>query len=105
MLTQSAQDINTTLFERLFNGLNQLERNTRDLQESVMAIRMIPMSVVFSRFPRIIRELSQQLEKKVELKTIGASTELDKGLIEKITDPLTHLIRNSLDHGIETPAD
>ncbi len=105
MLTQSAQGIDHVLFERLFSSLGQLERNTRDLQESVMAIRMMPMSVVFSRFPRVIRDLSQKLGKKVELKTIGESTELDKGLIERITDPLTHLIRNSLDHGIEMPED
>jgi two-component system chemotaxis sensor kinase CheA len=105
MLIQSVQGVDAILFERLFNGLGQLERNTRDLQESVMSIRMMPMSVVFSRFPRVVHDLSQQLEKKVELKTMGESTELDKGLIEQITDPLTHLIRNSLDHGIESPAD
>ena len=105
MLTQSAQGVDALLFERLFSGLGQLERNTRDLQESVMSIRMMPMSVVFSRFPRVIRDLSQKLGKKVELKTMGESTELDKGLIERITDPLTHLIRNSLDHGIEMPED
>ncbi len=105
MLTQSAQGVDAILFERLFSGLGQLERNTRDLQESVMSIRMMPMSVVFSRFPRVIRDLSQKLGKKVELKTMGESTELDKGLIERITDPLTHLIRNSLDHGIEMPED
>jgi two-component system chemotaxis sensor kinase CheA len=80
-----------------------LERNTRDLQETVMSIRMMPMSVVFSRFPRVVRDLSQKLGKQVELQTSGESTELDKGLTERITDPLTHLIRNSLDHGIEMP--
>ena len=105
MLTQSAQGVDELLFERLFSGLDQLERNARDLQESVMSIRMMPMSVVFSRFPRVIRDLSQNLGKQVELKTMGESTELDKGLIERITDPLTHLIRNSLDHGIEIPED
>jgi two-component system chemotaxis sensor kinase CheA len=88
------------MFERLHTGLAQLERNTRDLQETVMSIRMMPMSVVFSRFPRVVRDLSQKLGKKVELKTAGETTELDKSLIERITDPLTHLIRNSLDHGI-----
>ena len=103
MLTQSAQGVDPVAYERLFNGLGQLERNTRDLQESVMSIRMMPMSVVFSRFPRVIRDLSQKLGKQVELKTSGEATELDKGLIERITDPLTHLIRNSLDHGIEMP--
>jgi two-component system chemotaxis sensor kinase CheA len=105
MLAQSATDVDPVVFERLHTGLTQLERNTRDLQETVMSIRMMPMSVVFSRFPRVIRDLSQKLGKKVELKTSGETTELDKSLIERITDPLTHLIRNSLDHGIEMPAD
>ncbi|HXD07307.1 MAG TPA: chemotaxis protein CheW, partial [Burkholderiaceae bacterium] len=82
-----------------------LDRNTRDLQESVMSIRMIPMSTVFSRFPRMLRDLATKLGKKVELVTQGEATELDKGLVEKITDPLTHLVRNSCDHGIEPPAD
>jgi two-component system chemotaxis sensor kinase CheA len=105
MLAQSASGVDPVQFERLINGLGQLERNTRDLQEAVMSIRMMPMSVVFSRYPRVVRELSQKLGKKVELKLIGEDTELDKGLIERITDPLTHLVRNSLDHGIEMPDD
>jgi two-component system chemotaxis sensor kinase CheA len=82
-----------------------LDRNTRDLQESVMSIRMIPMSIVFNRFPRMLRDLAQKLGKKVDFVTQGEATELDKGLVEKITDPLTHLVRNSCDHGIESPAD
>ena len=105
MLAESASGVDPVRFERLINGLAQLERNTRDLQESVMSIRMMPMSVVFSRFPRVVRELSQKLGKKVELKMIGEDTELDKSLIERITDPLTHLVRNSLDHGVEMPDD
>jgi two-component system chemotaxis sensor kinase CheA len=105
MLTESASTVDPVRFERLINGLAQLERNTRDIQEAVMSIRMMPMSVVFSRFPRVVRELSQKLGKKVELKMIGEDTELDKGLIERIADPLTHLVRNSLDHGIEMPDD
>ncbi len=103
MLAQSAAQVDPVEFERLHNGLIQLERNTRDLQEAVMSIRMMPMSVVFSRFPRVVRDISQKLGKQVELKLSGESTELDKGLIERITDPLTHLVRNSLDHGIESP--
>ncbi|MDX9993801.1 MAG: chemotaxis protein CheW [Rhodocyclaceae bacterium] len=103
MLAQSAAHVDPVEFERLHNGLIQLERNTRDLQEAVMSIRMMPMSVVFSRFPRVVRDISQKLGKQVELKLSGESTELDKGLIERITDPLTHLVRNSLDHGIEPP--
>jgi two-component system chemotaxis sensor kinase CheA len=86
-------------------GLNDLDRNTRDLQEAVMSIRMIPMSTVFSRFPRMLRDLAGKLGKKVDLVTHGEATELDKGLIEKITDPLTHLVRNSCDHGVELPQD
>jgi two-component system, chemotaxis family, sensor kinase CheA len=103
MLTQSASHIDAKLIESLNSGMAQLERNTRDLQESVMSIRMMPISYVFSRFPRLVRDLASQLGKQVELTTQGENTELDKGLIEKIGDPLTHLIRNSLDHGIEPP--
>jgi two-component system chemotaxis sensor kinase CheA len=103
MLAQSATGIDPVEFERLHNGLTQLERNSRDLQEAVMSIRMMPISVVFSRFPRVVRDLAQKLGKQIELKTIGEDTELDKSLIERITDPLTHLVRNSLDHGIEMP--
>lgn len=103
MLLQTAAQMQENAPERLLNGLAQLERNTRDLQESVMSIRMLPISFVFSRFPRVVRDLSGKLGKQVELKTSGETTELDKGLIERIADPLTHLIRNSLDHGIELP--
>lgn len=103
MLNQAADGLDPVLYERLMNGLTQLERNTRDLQESVMSIRMLPISVVFSRFPRVVRDVSKKLGKRVELRTIGEGTELDKGLVERISDPLTHLVRNSLDHGIEAP--
>lgn len=103
MLVQSAENLDPVTFERLNNGLAQLERNTRDLQESVMSIRMMPISTVFNRFPRVVRDLSSKLGKQVELRMMGESTELDRGLIERITDPLTHLVRNSLDHGIESP--
>jgi two-component system chemotaxis sensor kinase CheA len=103
MLAQTASQVDPVIYEKLLNGLSQLERNTRDLQESVMSIRMMPIGFVFSRFPRVVRDLASKLQKQVELVTIGEGTELDKGLIEKITDPLTHLVRNSLDHGLETP--
>ena len=96
-------ELDSAANQPLLAGLADLDRNTRDLQEAVMSIRMIPMSVVFNRFPRMLRDLTAKLGKKVELVTHGESTELDKGLIEKITDPLTHLIRNSADHGIEMP--
>jgi two-component system chemotaxis sensor kinase CheA len=103
MLAQNSKDIDPSLYQHLVAGLADLDRNTRDLQESVMSIRMIPMSMVFSRFPRMLRDLAAKLGKKVEFVTHGEATELDKGLVEKITDPLTHLVRNSCDHGIETP--
>jgi two-component system chemotaxis sensor kinase CheA len=105
MLAQNSKQIDTALYQQLVGGLADLERNTRDLQESVMSIRMIPMSMVFSRFPRMLRDLAAKLGKKVEFVTQGEATELDKGLVEKITDPLTHLVRNSCDHGIELPAE
>ncbi|MDB5819145.1 MAG: chemotaxis protein histidine kinase and related kinase [Rhizobacter sp.] len=105
MLAQNSQGLDPALHQQLFAGLADLDRNTRDLQESVMSIRMIPMSIVFSRFPRMLRDLANKLGKKVEFVTQGEATELDKGLVEKITDPLTHLVRNSCDHGIELPAD
>ena len=103
MLTESAADLDSGLHERLLSGLRQLERNTRDMQEAILSVRMLPISFVFNRFPRVVRDLAGKLGKQVELKTIGEDTELDKGLIEKIADPLTHLVRNSLDHGIEAP--
>lgn len=105
MLAQKSRDLEPSVNQALLAGLADLDRNTRDLQEAVMSIRMIPMSVVFNRFPRMLRDLASKLGKKVELVTHGEATELDKGLVEKITDPLTHLIRNSCDHGIELPAD
>ncbi len=105
MLAQNSRGLDPAIYQQLVTGLTDLDRNTRDLQEAVMSIRMIPMSMVFSRFPRMLRDLASKLGKKVELVTQGEATELDKGLVEKITDPLTHLVRNSCDHGIEMPAD
>jgi len=104
MLTQTVAALDPVRHERLLSGMGHLERNARDLQESVMSIRMMPMDYVFSRFPRLVRDLSAKLGKQVELATVGKATELDKGLIERIIDPITHLVRNSLDHGIELPA-
>ncbi|PLY99958.1 chemotaxis protein CheA, partial [Burkholderia sp. WAC0059] len=102
MLAETTSTFDPALHDRLFNGMAQLERNARDLQEAVMSIRMMPMDYVFSRFPRVVRDLAAKLGKQVELVTFGQATELDKSLIERIIDPLTHLVRNSLDHGIET---
>jgi two-component system, chemotaxis family, sensor kinase CheA len=104
MIEQRSGVLDPIAHERLLNSVSQLTRNTRDLQEAVMSIRMMPMDYVFSRFPRMVRDLASKLGKKVEFVTHGAATELDKGLIERIVDPLTHLVRNSIDHGIETPA-
>lgn len=103
MLAQTAQQFDPVLYESLHRGMALLQRNTRDLQESVMSIRMMPISFIFSRFPRLVHDLAAKLGKQVELKLVGETTELDKGLIEKLADPLTHLVRNSLDHGIESP--
>jgi two-component system chemotaxis sensor kinase CheA len=103
MLVQTSQSLDPVLHDRLLNGIEQLERNARDLQECVMSIRMMPMDYVFSRFPRVVRENASRLGKRIRLVTKGQATELDKSLIERIIDPLTHLVRNSLDHGIETP--
>jgi len=104
MLTQQAKDLDAVQFSSLLGGISDLERSSRHLQETVMSIRMIPMSFVFNRFPRMLRDLAARLGKEIDLKLVGEATELDKGLIEKIIDPLTHLVRNSADHGIETPA-
>lgn len=103
MLAQTAQQFDPVLYESLHRGMALLQRNTRDLQESVMSIRMMPISFIFSRFPRLVHDLAAKLGKQAELKLVGETTELDKGLIEKLADPLTHLVRNSLDHGIESP--
>ena len=104
MIEQRTDTLDPMIHERLLNSVSQLTRNTRDLQEAVMSIRMMPMDFVFSRFPRMVRDLAAKLGKKVDFITNGAATELDKGLIERIVDPLTHLVRNSIDHGIEMPA-
>jgi two-component system chemotaxis sensor kinase CheA len=104
MLGQLGDLVSDSVGERLRTGLAQLERNVRELQESVMRVRMVPISFVFSRFPRMVRDLSQRLNKQVELKMTGGDTELDKTVLEKIGDPLVHLVRNSIDHGIEMPA-
>ncbi|MEG0278746.1 MAG: chemotaxis protein CheA [Morganella sp. (in: enterobacteria)] len=103
MLTQHSQQVEQSEYADLLSSIVQLERNSRALQESVMSIRMMPMDYVFSRFPRMVRDIASKLNKKIELKVEGSSTELDKSLIERIIDPLTHLVRNSLDHGIERP--
>lgn len=104
MLAQRSSELDPAHYSELLNSMGQLERNARDLQESVMSIRMMPMEYVFSRFPRLVRDLATKLGKEVRLEMQGSSTELDKSLIERIIDPLTHLVRNSLDHGLESPA-
>jgi two-component system chemotaxis sensor kinase CheA len=106
MLTQVSEqfdNVDNDLADKLRDGITQLERNTRELQQSVLKIRMLPISVSFSRFPRLVRDLSSKLSKNIELKMEGEQTEVDKTVLEKINDPLVHLVRNSLDHGIESP--
>ncbi|WP_241301392.1 chemotaxis protein CheA [Microbulbifer elongatus] len=103
MLDQVVEDSGSDRDSKLSSGLSLLSRTARDLQEAVMSVRMVPMDYVFSRFPRLVRDLAGKLGKEIELITEGKSTELDKGLTERIIDPLTHLVRNSLDHGIESP--
>jgi two-component system chemotaxis sensor kinase CheA len=105
MLRQRSEALDPVANESLLTGLVQLERNTRDLQESVMGVRMLPVDFAFSRFPRMVRDLAGRLGKQVHLRTTGEATELDKGVIEKIVDPLVHLVRNAIDHGLEMPDD
>ncbi|MGE0385472.1 MAG: chemotaxis protein CheA [Gammaproteobacteria bacterium] len=103
MLSEVGAQFEMHKLDRLRDGLAQLERNTRELQEQVMRIRMLPISFAFNRFPRLVRDLSLRLGKKVELKVSGEQTELDKTVMEKIGDPLVHLVRNAIDHGLESP--
>jgi len=103
MLAQSTSTLDPVLNERVHDGIANLERNSRDLQQAVMSIRMMPISFVFNRFPRVVRDTAAALGKKVNLKLVGEDTELDKGLIERLADPLNHLVRNSIDHGVEMP--
>ena len=105
MLSLVGENFELNNLDQLKNGLSQLERHTRELQESVMNIRMLPISFVFSRFPRLVHDLSTKLDKKIELVMVGENTEVDKTVVELLSDPLVHLVRNSLDHGIEMPAD
>lgn len=102
MLSQLSGVLDPAEHDTLISSIVQMERNARDLQESVMSIRMMPMEYVFSRFPRLVHDLGSKLNKEIELTLKGGSAELDKSLIERIIDPLTHLVRNSLDHGIES---
>jgi two-component system chemotaxis sensor kinase CheA len=103
MLSQFNDGVDASQLEMLRHGLAQLSRHTRELQESVMSIRMLPISTVFNRFPRLVRDLAQKLDKKVVLDMRGETTELDKTVLEKIGDPLVHLVRNAIDHGLEMP--
>jgi two-component system chemotaxis sensor kinase CheA len=104
MLSQLATRFDGVHADRLRSGLAQLEGNIRELQESVMRVRMLPVGSVFSRFPRLVRDVATRLDKQIRLQISGEQTELDKTVLEKIGDPLVHLVRNSIDHGIEMPA-
>jgi len=103
MLNEQALVLTGPAGEPFRSGVAQLERNTRELQESVMRVRMLPISFVFGRFQRMARDLAQRLGKQIDLKVTGENTEIDKTMLEKIGDPLTHLVRNGIDHGVELP--
>jgi len=103
MLSQIGDNFTPDMLPQLIDGLAQLERNSREMQEGIMRIRMLPISFAFNRFPRLVHDMTDKTGKKVELKLTGEKTELDKTVMEKIGDPLVHLVRNSLDHGLETP--
>jgi two-component system, chemotaxis family, sensor kinase CheA len=105
MISQVVTHFTPDKLARLQEAMVELERNTRELQERVMAVRMVPVSTVFSRFPRLARDLSGALGKNVRIEVAGGDTEIDKSVVERIGDPLTHLVRNAIDHGIELPAD
>ncbi|MCB4437514.1 chemotaxis protein CheW [Alteromonas sp. McT4-15] len=104
MLSMIGHEVDGQIGERLQLAIDELQRNTREIQESVMSMRMLPLTATFNRFPRLVRDLASKLGKKVELVLQGGNTEIDKSLIEKLVDPLTHLVRNSIDHGIESPS-
>ncbi|MBF7074324.1 chemotaxis protein CheA [Glaciecola sp. MH2013] len=108
VITQSmikivGKDVHGEVEEKLEGAIGELSRNIREIQEAVMSMRMLPMSFAFNRFPRVVRDLADKLAKDIELVIEGGATEIDKGMIEKLVDPLTHLIRNSVDHGVEMP--
>ncbi|PRO75298.1 chemotaxis protein CheA [Alteromonas alba] len=101
ILSMIGEDVEGNTGEKLNGAIGELSRNIREIQEAVMSMRMIPVSFVFNRFPRLVRDLAKTLDKKIDLIIEGGETEVDKSMIEKLADPLTHLVRNSLDHGIE----
>ncbi|MDG6099121.1 chemotaxis protein CheA [Alteromonas sp. ZYF713] len=101
ILSMISEDVEGNTGEKLSGAIDELSRNIREIQEAVMSMRMIPVSFVFNRFPRLVRDLAKTLDKKIDLIIEGGETEVDKSMIEKLADPLTHLVRNSLDHGIE----
>jgi len=103
MLGQLGEEFDMSKLVRLREGLEELERNSREIQDAVMRVRMQPISFAFNRFPRMVHDLSQKLDKKVRLELVGEDTEMDKTVMEKINDPLVHLVRNSMDHGLEGP--
>ena len=106
MLTQFATTIGETKTRvSVLERLELLERHIREMQDSIMSIRMVPMESIYSKFPKVVRDISKKLDKKVEFKHYGDNVEIDKAMIEGLTDPLMHIIRNSLDHGLETPSE
>jgi two-component system chemotaxis sensor kinase CheA len=103
MVSQEIRNFSIERLQRLREAITEMERNTRELQEQIMGVRMVPVANLFSRFPRVVRDTAAELNKTVQLVTAGEETELDKTVIDGLVDPLMHLVRNALDHGIETP--
>lgn len=102
MLMAKTETLPAEIYLKLVHSLNDLSRRTRELQEAVMAVRMQPVKSIFSRMTRLVRDLARQLDKQIRLVTFGENTEIDKTIIEKLSDPITHMIRNSADHGLES---
>jgi two-component system chemotaxis sensor kinase CheA len=105
IVAQTVANFQPDQLSRLTEAVAQMDRHARELHERMMAVRMIPIKTLFGRFPRLVRDLGASSGKQVTLETAGEETELDKTVIEKIGDPLTHLIRNAVDHGVEPPED
>jgi len=103
MLMQTGKTLDPSEHEHHLNTLSTLERHTRDLQDGVMSIRLMPVSFLFNRFPRVVRDMARKMDKDIDLQMLGEQTELDKTIIERLTDPMMHLVRNAIDHGIESP--
>ena len=102
---QITKELGSKMLRKFSDNLEDLEKHSRRLQETILRMRMVPIAFAINRFPRMVLELSERLGKEIEFKILGEKTEIDKTIVEKITDPLMHLIRNAIDHGIESPVE